>query len=195
VFVLVTSRPDVLLATVRSRCPQLRFGRLTPAEIAGVLVARRGLGEEEARALAAVVDGSLGRALETGAGDFAEVRSAAYGVLRDAAVLQDPRRRLDSARALGRKRPASDSAGNERDDLAVHLRALGSLLRDLAVLSARGHERTLVNVDLTPSLENLARSYGRERAVRAFRAVDRALNALDRNASPKIVVDWLALQV
>ena len=27
VFILVTSRPDVLLPTVRSRCQRLRFGR------------------------------------------------------------------------------------------------------------------------------------------------------------------------
>jgi hypothetical protein len=31
--------------------------------------------------------------------------------------------------------------------------------------------------------------------LRAFAAVDRALNALDRNASPKIVADWLAFQI
>ena len=37
-FVLVTSRPDVLLPTVRSRCQRLRFGRLAPAEIAEVLI-------------------------------------------------------------------------------------------------------------------------------------------------------------
>src|SRR3954454_10898402 len=31
VFILVTARPDVLLATVRSRCPQLRFRPLSAA--------------------------------------------------------------------------------------------------------------------------------------------------------------------
>jgi hypothetical protein len=31
--------------------------------------------------------------------------------------------------------------------------------------------------------------------VRAFSAVDRALAAIGRNASPKIVSDWLALQL
>jgi DNA polymerase-3 subunit delta' len=195
VFILVTSRPDTLLPTVRSRCPQLRFGRLAPAEIADALIARHGFGEPEARALAAVVDGSLGRALQAEAGDFVEVRSAAYGVLRDAASAPDPRGRMQSAQALGRKRPSAVSAGNERDDLAVHLRALGSLLREIVVLSARGHERALANLDLKASLEHLAGSYGRERALRAFTAVDRALGALERNASPKIVIDWLALQV
>ena len=38
VFVLVTSRPDVLLPTVRSRCQRLRFGRLAPADVAAVLM-------------------------------------------------------------------------------------------------------------------------------------------------------------
>src|SRR5689334_1110237 len=37
VFVLVTSRPDTLLPTVRSRCAQLRFGRLQVSEVATVL--------------------------------------------------------------------------------------------------------------------------------------------------------------
>src|SRR6185295_4762189 len=37
VFILVTSRPDALLPTVRSRCAHLRFGRLQVAEVATVL--------------------------------------------------------------------------------------------------------------------------------------------------------------
>jgi hypothetical protein len=31
--------------------------------------------------------------------------------------------------------------------------------------------------------------------MRAFTAVDKALGALERNASPKIVADWLVLQL
>src|SRR5438093_430479 len=52
VFILVTARPDVLLSTVRSRCPQLRFRPLAADDIATVLVAR-GYGESDALAVAA----------------------------------------------------------------------------------------------------------------------------------------------
>src|SRR3954453_4096234 len=38
VFILVTSRPDVLLPTVLSRCPQLRFRSLSADDIAKALV-------------------------------------------------------------------------------------------------------------------------------------------------------------
>src|SRR2546423_1366914 len=67
VFMLVTSRPDMLLPTVRSRCPLLRFRPLDPHDIAAAMV-KRGHGEAEAQAVAATADGSLGRALETSAG-------------------------------------------------------------------------------------------------------------------------------
>ena len=41
-FVLITSRPDMLLPTVRSRGQQLRFGRLSAADVASVLMRSHG---------------------------------------------------------------------------------------------------------------------------------------------------------
>ena len=76
--------------------------------------------------------------------------------------------------------------------LARRLRALSSLLRDLGVLLSRADERCLANADLKPLLGGLAAAFDGDRTVRAFSAVDRALAALERNASPKIVADWLA---
>ena len=54
-FVLVTSRPDVLLPTVRSRCQRLRFGRLAPADVAAVLMREHQYTEADAHAAAALV--------------------------------------------------------------------------------------------------------------------------------------------
>ena len=78
----------------------------------------------------------------------------------------------------------------------MRLRALSSLLRDVTILTTRAPEQALVNLDLRGDLEPLARHYDRDRLGRAFSAVGRALAALERhNASPKIVVDWLAFQL
>ena len=65
VFILIAAKADTLLATVRSRCSRLRFGPLTAGEVASVLVRDRGYGEREARAVAALADGSVSRALES----------------------------------------------------------------------------------------------------------------------------------
>jgi hypothetical protein len=69
------------------------------------------------------------------------------------------------------------------------------MLRDIGALLCRVDERRLANADLRPELHGLLRSFDGDRALRAFLSVDRALSALDRNASPKIVADWLAFQI
>jgi DNA polymerase-3 subunit delta' len=189
VFILVTARPDVLLPTVRSRCPELRFRPLSAANIASVLVARHH-SEAEARAVAATADGSLGQALQASAGELVEAREIAQSVLEAAASATDPARRLECAKGLLPKPGAG-----ERDKLASHLRAMASLLRDVEVLATDADPDTLANPDVRPHLDKLAKGYGGERGVRAFGAIDQALVALERNAGVKIVADWLVLQL
>src|SRR5690606_13121338 len=63
VFVLVSSLPDALLDTVRSRCPRLRFGPLAPADVVAVLMRDHEYPEPDARAAAAEGQGSVGQAL------------------------------------------------------------------------------------------------------------------------------------
>jgi DNA polymerase III subunit delta' len=190
-FILVTSRPDMLLPTVRSRCQRLRFGRLAPADVASVLMNGHQYAEVDAHAAASQSDGSIGRALEEGSDEFVNAREAATELLESVAGSSDPRRRLQGAKALS----GAARGGSDREELARRLHALSSILRDLGALLSRADERCLANADLRPLLERLQRSFDGERALRAFSAVDRALSALDRNASPKIVADWLAFQI
>jgi DNA polymerase-3 subunit delta' len=192
VFMLVTSRPDVLLPTVRSRCPQLRFRPLPERDLARALVAR-GYPESEARAVAVTADGSLGRALEASAGDLVEAREIAQRVLADVSAARDAGGRLESAKDLLAKTGAGGAG--DRDQLSTHLRAIASLLRDVEVLAAHADARTLANADVQPALEKLTAAYQGERGMRAFAAVDQALVALERNAGVKLVADWLVLQL
>jgi DNA polymerase-3 subunit delta' len=192
VFVLVTSRPDVLLPTVLSRCQRVRFGRLAPDEMAEVLVRAHGFTAAEARAAASVADGSLGVALEEREAGAGDAREAAGRLLQSLAAARDARRRLDSVRELV---PPGGRPAEVREEVARRLRALSSLLRDLEVLSARADERWLANADLKAALQALLKAFDRDRVLRAFSAVDRALAALERNASPKVVADWLAFQL
>jgi len=157
IFILLTSRPDMLLATVRSRCIRLRFAEGVKEEI-----------DEEAR-------------------------EVAERVLAHAARGDDPGRRLESAKDLLTNTGAGGA--EDREQLASHLRAMGSLLRDVEVLATRADERALANPDVRPALERLTQTYAGERGVRAFTAIDQALMALDRNAGVKVVADWLVLQL
>ncbi len=186
-LVLVPPRPDLLLPTVRSRCQRLRFGRLAAEDVAGVLVKSHGYDKAEAQAAAAAADGSVGDALEGGMDDYLGARDAAVEVLQGVAGSSDPRRRLDSAKTL--------AGSGDRDEVRLRLRALAAILRDIGVVGANADERHLANADMTASLRRLVGAFDRVRVSNAFAAIDRALEAIDRNASPKIVADWLAFQL
>jgi DNA polymerase-3 subunit delta' len=189
VFVLVTDRPDMLLPTVRSRCQRLRFGPLSPGDVAAVLVRDHEMSAAEAHAAAAAAGGSIGRALDGSAEDAIDARDAAAALLKGAAATLDPLRRLQGAKAL------VGTGTADRDELARRLLAMSSLIRDLGLLQSQADDRTLANADLKPQLQSLLRSFDGDRTLQAFSVVDRALWALDRNASPKIVADWLALNI
>jgi DNA polymerase-3 subunit delta' len=156
IFVLVTSRPDALLPTVRSRCIRLVF----PA----------GAGEE--------VD--------------VEARDVAHRVLAQVASAPDGKR-LDSAKELLPR--TGGTAANDREQVARHLRAMASLLRDIEAIAAQADAAVLANPDMRPALERLTSVYRRDRGVAAYNAIDRALDAIGRNVGVKVVADWLVLQL
>src|SRR5436190_11743609 len=155
IFILVTTRPDMLLPTVQSRCPRLRFQS-----------AERDAIDEDAREIA-------------------------RDVLAQAAATDDPGRRIEAAKDLLARTGAGGRS--DREQLASHLHAMASLLRDVEVLSTRADADVLANADVRPDRDRLAKSFGGDRGVRAFAAVDTALTALDRNAGVKVVADWLVL--
>jgi DNA polymerase-3 subunit delta' len=190
VFILVTSRPDTLLPTVRSRCAHLRFGRLNVADVAVVLERGHRYSRADALTAAAASDGSVRHALELQAGEFAEAREDAENLLRVSG--RDPRARLDQAKDLLK---GGGSAASERMHLDARLQALSSVLRDIGLLASGADTRLLANLDRRDALDAVGRSVGAERAASAFSAVTRAHDALDRNVSPKVVADWLALNV
>ena len=192
VFILVTAHPDVLLPTVRSRCPRLSFRGLSMQDITAALV-KRGRKEAEAQAMASTSDGSLGHALALGAGDLGDVRARAQRVLEQVEKALEPGRRMDTAKDLLPK--TSLGSAGDREHLASHLRAMASLLRDIELLSTRANARALANPDVQPALERLTGAYRGERGLRAFTAVDQALVALEKNAGAKVVADWVVLHL
>ena len=191
-FVLVTSRPDVLLATVRSRCHRLAFGQLTVAEVAVVLGRVDGGDEQEVRAAAAASGGSVGRARQLASGELAGARDAAVLLLQTVSTARDARARLEGAKAF---LPKGKAGAPVRRDLRQRLGLLASVLRDIELVEAGSDLERLANRDLADRFRRLGRTFGGPRGVSAFAAVNRALEAVDGNVSPKAVADWLACQM
>jgi DNA polymerase-3 subunit delta' len=189
ILILVTAFPDALLPTIQSRCRRLRFGPLSEADVARVLVRHAGVEAGRAAVLAAMSGGSVARALAEADDALGADRQTALGIL-EAARQRSIGPRLRAAAALvqhGSKR-------RDREALDARLAALATLTRDLGAVLA-GTSAALANLDLEPELRALAASFDPARLDDAFGSVADARRALDRHASPKIVADWLAVRL
>jgi DNA polymerase III subunit delta' len=190
-FILVTAKADSLLPTVLSRCVRLRFHELGPEDVAAVLI-RSGLDDARAHAAAALANGSVGSVQAENAEELIAARDDALRVLTRLASTDDLGRRVETlAKELLSQ---SGTPSEQRDHLAVRLRAIESLLRDVELLSLNGDRRTLANPDQEAPLGRLGAFRG-ERGINAFEALDDALEAIDANVNVKIVADWIATRI
>jgi DNA polymerase-3 subunit delta' len=188
-FVLTSAAPDALLRTVRSRLMRLAFGRLTTEELVQVLVRDHGRPAETARRTALLADGSVSAVLALGSTDLAESRAKAVQLLA-AATTPDLAARLGIARAVIGAKPELT-----RLELVAVLRMASSLARDLAVVHAGADRATLANGDVADAVERLAAQLPPAAARRAFATIDRGLAALERNAGPKLVAEWVGAEI
>ena len=190
ILILVAAYPDALSPTVQSRCRRLRLGPRNERDVMRVLVDQHGVDAAKARALAAASGGSVTRALAEQSGDLAEDRDAALGVLLAAG--KGVTAQLKASAALAKN--SSDRRDDAVEEVLARVDLLRSFLRDLGVLATRS-AAPLDNSDLEKHLTSLGTGFDVGRVTRGYDALARADVALERNASPKIVADWIAVNV
>lgn len=179
-IVLATSAPESLLPTVRSRCQPLRFRPLVPDVLQRHLEEVHDLPSDEARLRAALVSGSIGRALNLDLDDHLERRRVAEEALRDA--IQGGAALLASAELL------KDAGAGERkvDQAASMMAALRDILRDLLVLSSGGDRVLLVNADRRADWQDWVGEMDSDGLLDALDAVQRADDRLHGPVQPNV---------
>ena len=177
---LVTSAPQMLLTTIRSRCQVFRLGPLPLGLLGSHLEDRLGLEPDEARLRAALASGSLGAALAFESDAYRERREQILALL-EGLPGEDALARLEAAEAL-----------EEIGDPDATLLALRALLRDIAALHASaGQGRPALNADVADRLTALARGPLGERAGALGEVAGEAQEALAANASKLLTFDLL----
>jgi DNA polymerase III subunit delta' len=177
---LVTSAPQALLTTIRSRCQTLRLGGLPASVVESFLRDRQGLGVEEARLRAVLADGSLSAALGFEAGTYHEMRDRLLSLLEQ----------LPRLGAIERMEVAEDF-DDRKEEIPGELTALRALLRDLAALHAGSSHESLLNGDVAARLEALAAGPLGPRAAELAEAVGETREALRVNANRLLSMDVL----
>ena len=191
ILILISAYPDALRPTVLSRCRRGRFGVLADHEVAQVLQSRHGIDAASAQTCAALAGGSVSRALALDGAELEGDQALAMDLVRKS-VAPSLEAKLKAAAELAK----SPKHRRARESLGIRLALVSSLLRDIGALAtATAGTAMLSNSGREADLRALVRAYPPDRVIAAFGVVARGQAALDRNASPKIVADWVAVGI
>jgi DNA polymerase-3 subunit delta' len=180
VLVLVTHNLAALFPTLRSRCSIVRFGRLADDEVQRLLESA-GRPQAEARTAAALAGGSVGRALGFGAEAIADREQliADYEDLRSGESADVEKLVADIADRRKNERPALDAL------LDWQMRKVEASL---------GRRTGEASDALARLLDGVAASDSTTLLDEALRTLE-AVQALDRNGNPRLVLRELLLDV
>ncbi|MCA1603528.1 MAG: DNA polymerase III subunit delta', partial [Acidobacteria bacterium] len=147
-IILITSRPAMLLPTIRSRCQAIRFSPLTTAEIEQHLLTNKLATPAEAGLRARAGNGSIGRALAGDLESFKERRDAMLQVLTALAITGDHTRLLRLAEEMNEVK--------HKDEYEFGLELLETLIRDALMVSFGVSSVQVINEDVLPQLQKIS---------------------------------------
>jgi DNA polymerase-3 subunit delta' len=188
-LVLVTSAPDRLLPTIRSRTQRIRFLALSPTALVQIAT-RRGASQAQAETAAAISGGQAARLIESLTAEAESSLWTVVGNLRKAAADKGISPIFDAAAAFSDK--------ESRQDLPEALALLARLYRD-ALMSATGAGELALLRDREAELRALAARAGGDFDLRSLRAAIRhvvdASNALSSNVNPVTALEKMLMDL
>lgn len=186
-FILLTSRPRMLLPTIHSRCQHVRLSPVPEATLIPWLDAR---GVPDAAHVARLADGRPGAALALADGDALAARRADRDALLQA-VAGGPKRWFDHVESLTKR---SKDRTLQRAIVATHLALIDEIVRDATAI-ALGHDDALLHDDLRPALARAAAAAWPDGLAEVADAVDDARQALRLNLNARAVLDAVVVRL
>lgn len=184
---LVSSRPDALLPTIRSRCQTLRFAPIAASEIENYLSNDKKLAPEDAALLARLSGGRLGYALGTDLEKFRAARAAMLKVLESILIKENRGELLRVGEEI--------NDAKNKDDFETKLDILQTLIHDLWTVRNEADANILVNVDLETDLKKLAARAESRRLAAWLSEIEILREQLAFNLNRKIAIDALFMQM
>ena len=145
---LITSRPDSLLPTIRSRCQMLRFAPVEIDKVERYLIDERAFTHDEAHIAAKLSRGSIGRAVSINVEKFRARRERMLTVLKSSIG------NIDRTELLRTSEELQDAKNKETFE--ENLEILETLIHDIWILKMSGDAGKLVNTDQLDEITNLA---------------------------------------
>jgi DNA polymerase-3 subunit delta' len=186
ILILVTSKPFLLLSTVRSRCRRVKFGPLPVELLADLLDRQEGIAAGKARVLAAMSGGSVSKAIDMETSNFLDLRELVVSALADPGRI-----------GLGGLLEASASISSDRKTAAEAIEIGVTWVRDLLIKKVLGDASPLIHRDLLDRISLEAQHHSSEALISAYEEMAAAAGLIEADINPNrnMVTDVMLLKV
>lgn len=182
---LITSRPDALLPTIRSRVQTLRFAPIGTEAIKTHLLSTNQFSQTDAEMLAKLAHGKLGSALELDLEKFRARRELMFKVLQSLLQTGDRAVLLQTAEEI--------NDAKNKDDYEKHLDTLQTLIHDIWTLKIGGTE--IINADIENHLKRFAENANSKKLSNWLTEIELMRERFAVNINKKIATDALFMQM
>lgn len=182
-FLLISSRPAALPATIRSRCQTLRFTTPARTQVEAALILKREIPPADARFLAIVSEGRLGEALTTDVKDTRASQQELVNLVRPQA-LQSISSILSSAEAIAK-------ADHAQDMLAW----LARWIRDLVLIQVEGDRDQILYIDDLATLEIYAQQANTDSLLDLLREIEMTEQRATRHLNLHMALEMILLRL
>ncbi len=182
-FVLVSSRPYALPATIRSRCQALRLTPSAQTQVEAAVILKRELPPSDAHFLAVLSDGQLGKALECNL-EQARNSQKEFSLIFSAKGLQSFSTILATAEAL-----AKGDRGLEAFDWLLRW------LRDVLLLAVEAGSDHVLNLDQRTAMQTLAERIDIDELLDLIGDLEKLERQAHRNLNLQMALETILLRV
>lgn len=182
---LVTSRPDALLPTIRSRVQTLRFAPVETEKIENYLISTKQYSQTDAQILAKLAHGKIGEALNLDLEKFRARRELMFKVLNSLLQTKNRAVLLQTAEEM--------NDAKNKDDYEKFLDILQTLVHDIWTLKLGGTD--IVNADIGNDLQKFAANADGKKLANWLTEIETMRERFAVNINKKIATDALFMQM
>lgn len=186
-IILVTSRPNALLQTIRSRCQAFRFSPVEAAEIESFLLKSGKFSADDASLLSTLSAGSIGKALELNLDAFREQRETILNAVESLLSGKQRSRLLKTAEEM--------SDAKKKDQYAPFLNILQTVVHDIWTLSVDPDSENVVNSDIVGRLTRMSTISDRTKLASWLLMIEDLREKFSVNLNKKIATDALFMKM
>ena len=182
-FLLITSRPNALPITIRSRCQQLRFTTPARTQVEAAVILKRELPPADARLLALVTEGRIGEALTLDVAALREWQRDCLAIVAPATL-----RSISAILTLAESLAKSDKG-------VETLTWLSRWVRDLLFVHVGGDQDQILHLEQLDQLQEYARTTDLTLLLDLIKEIERTQQNATRNLNLHMALESCLLKL